>query len=126
MEEALKIIATSFEAENSAFTYGLRVVEDDGLTFSNSLKILDNTYFYPSASKTTYQVENIAVKLHFRDIRRIYIESGKEVHFVMAKDFVVEKYDTNFGHNFGFEIKLGTDEIPLIASLIYLCNNLKD
>jgi len=49
-----------------------------------------------------------------------------DVHFVTTKSYVVEKDDVNFGHIFGFRIKPGTDETHLIASLLFLCNNLKD
>jgi hypothetical protein len=125
-DEALKIIENAFIAENSAFTYGLRKVEEDGMILNYSLKISDNTYLYPSANKTIYHIENFAVRLYFNDIKRIYIDSGTDFHFVMVKNYILQQYDADFGNNFGFRIRPGTDKIPLIASLIYLCTDIKD
>jgi hypothetical protein len=125
-EEALSIIETAFITENTTFTYGLCKVEEDGIIFNKSLKIEDNTYLYPSANKTTYHIENFVLKNHFNDVKRIYIESDTDFHFVMVKNFVIQQYDADFGNNFGFRIRPGTDKIHLIASLIFLCGNLKD
>jgi hypothetical protein len=115
---ALKIIETSLASVPSTIIYGLEEITVDGIRSSTLEQVTDREERLPDGTIKTYNhIEKVELYLPLKEITRVYIESGKWVHFVTVKDV---------SHNYSFGIKSGADEISLIASILYLCNNIDD
>jgi hypothetical protein len=103
----------------------LKVTVDDGST-------METTYGYYKETKVTsyYHNETRPILVPYSDIINVYIRKDKDkfllefwTKFYVTKALTKRPY---YGANeFEFRIKPGTDEVALIASLLFLCNNIK-
>jgi hypothetical protein len=126
-DDAEEIIRTSLVLDDNKI--------DNGLKINLQLKFIDNTDYRVKGQETiTYHYENRQIFVPFSEIRFIRIRKLKDVtkhNVYYTVDFVTKvtlsRNSPYYGNNkFVFKIRPEANEVALTASLLNLCNNIKD
>jgi hypothetical protein len=111
---------------DNGLNINLKVVFDDGTKSETS----SGGYLTTTRTTEYYHYESRPVLVPYSDIVNVYIRKNKEKYSVefWTKFYVAKRLSKMpyYGQNkFEFKIKSGTEEVALIASLLYLCNSIK-
>jgi hypothetical protein len=127
---AEEILRTSLKLRDSLEYLDASI--DDGLKINIYFKIADAVINVEESSykrTTTYSshLESRPIYIPYSDVKFIRIVKRKDNFFVIFVTKLVKiKYPEFRATKFTLKIKPEADEVTLIASLLYLCNNIKD